>query len=87
MTPDIMHIALGGGCLVMTGMTLHLYRLLADAAPKARKWDRLCAANKRNAGKRHRGPQQVFMATTDQLKLAAADRSAKINRERVRLGL
>lgn len=71
MTPDIMHIALGGGCLVMTGMTLHLYRLLADAAPKARKWDRLCERNAENSRRAHEPAEAKKHARTLQLQAEA----------------
>ena len=88
MTPDPMHIILGGGCLVMTGLTLHLYRLLVIARAECRTVRFYREMQRQNGKKGAEKRQPNTEAMTEQLKREVAEqRQREINSARMEWGL
>lgn len=83
MTLDPMHIALGGGCLVMTGISLRLFHLLTVARAEGRTLALYREMQRRNGKKGAEKRQAGTQAMTERLKREAAQkRSATLNEER-----
>ena len=83
MTPDIMHIVLGGGCLVMTGISLRLFHLLTVARAEGRTLALYREMQRRNGRKGAEKQQAGTQAMTEQLRREVAERQRKLNDERI----
>jgi len=83
MTLDAMHIVLGGGCLVMTGVTLRLWSLLIAARAEGRTLALYREMQRRNGRKGAEKRQAGTQAMTERLRREVAERQRKFNDERI----